>query len=80
MLLISPSPRRGMIHALISERQLGIVDQIVDGEDAVCNEPIVACEKDPGQALCKYRDQIDLYKMAAHLSVGPVFARHIGSR
>jgi hypothetical protein len=30
--------------------------------------------------LCKYKDQIDVYTMDAPLSVGPVFARHLGYR
>ena len=32
------------------------------------------------QALCKYKDQVDVYTMDAPLSVGPVFARHLGYR
>ncbi len=59
---------------------LGVVDQLVEGEDPVCNEPIEPCDKKPDQALCKYRDQVDVYKMKAELSIGPVFARHIGYR
>jgi [Skp1-protein]-hydroxyproline N-acetylglucosaminyltransferase len=59
---------------------LGVVDQIVDGEDPRCDEPIEPCDKDPEQALCKYKDQVDVYQMEARLSVGPVFARHIGHR
>lgn len=60
--------------------RIGVVDQIVDGEDDVCNEPIEPCDQKPEQALCKYQDQIDLYKMEARLSIGPVFARHLGHR
>lgn len=58
--------------------RIGIVDQIVHGEDPVCNEPLEDCATNPGQGLCKYIDQVDLYEMKAELSVGPVFARHIG--
>ena len=36
--------------------------------------------KTPNQALCKYADQVDVYEMAAELSIGPVYARHIGYR
>ena len=54
------------------------MDQIVDGEDPACNEPIEPCESNPNQALCKYQDRVDVYEMEAGLSVGPVFARHIG--
>jgi [Skp1-protein]-hydroxyproline N-acetylglucosaminyltransferase len=58
----------------------GVVDQIVNGEDPACNEPIEPCDKNPEQALCKYKDQVDVFEMEADLSVGPVFARHIGHR
>ena len=57
-----------------------VVDQIVDGEDARCDAPIKPCDEDPEQALCKYPRQVDVYQMEAELSVGPVFARHIGHR
>lgn len=60
--------------------RVGVVDQIVNGEDALCNAPLVACSIDPDQALCKYADQVDVYEMKAELSIGPVFARHIGYR
>ena len=58
----------------------GVVDQIVHGEDPVCNEPVKDCSEDPNQALCLYIDQVDVYEMKAELSIGPVFARHIGHR
>jgi len=60
--------------------RVAVVDQIVKGEDAVCNEPIEPCEEKPDQALCKYKDQVDILEVEAYLSVGPVFARHIGYR
>lgn len=60
--------------------RVGVVDQIVDGEDPACNEPIEPCDQNPHQALCMYKDRIDVYEMEAELSVGPVFARHIGHR
>ena len=60
--------------------RVGVVDQIVNGEDALCNAPIVPCTEDPNQALCKYASQVDVYEMKAELSIGPVFARHIGYR
>jgi [Skp1-protein]-hydroxyproline N-acetylglucosaminyltransferase len=59
---------------------LGVVDQIIEGEDVRCDEPIEPCEGNPNQALCKYKNQVDVYVMDAPLSVGPVFARHIGYR
>jgi len=60
--------------------RVGVVDQIVVGEDVACNDPIKPCEEDPEQALCKYKDQVDVYTMDAPLSVGPVFARHLDYR
>lgn len=60
--------------------RVGVVDQIVDGEDVACNTPVLPCSQDPTQALCKYKHQLDVYEMEASLSIGPVFARHIGHR
>lgn len=60
--------------------RITVVDQIVDGEDPVCDEPLEPCDKNPEQGLCKYKNQMDVYKMDAELSVGPIFARHIGYR
>lgn len=59
---------------------IAIVDQIVEGDDPRCDEPIEPCDTNPSQALCKHQNQVDVYEMAAHLSVGPVFARHLGHR
>ena len=56
------------------------MDQIVKGEDVRCDEPIKPCETDPNQALCKYKRSVDVYQMEAELSIGPVFARHLGHR
>ena len=60
--------------------RVGVVDQIVNGQDPICNAPIEPCQDKPDQALCRFADQIDVYEMDAQLSVGPVFARHIGYR
>jgi hypothetical protein len=60
--------------------RVAIIDQIIDGDD-VCNEPIhETCDTMPEQALCKYSSQIDEFIVDAPLSVGPVFARHLGHR
>ncbi len=59
--------------------RVGVVDQIVDGDD-ICDDPIDPCEDKPDQALCKYIDQVDNFVTDAPLSVGPVFARHLGHR
>lgn len=60
--------------------RVGVVDQIVVGEDGSCDIPHTPCTEDPNQPLCLYRNQIDVYQMEAALAVGPVFARHIGHR
>jgi Glycosyltransferase (GlcNAc) len=60
--------------------RVGVVDQIVHGEDAICNAPIHSCDEQPEQGLCRYASQVDVYEMKAELSIGPVFARHIGYR
>ena len=57
-----------------------MVDQIVEGEDAKCSDPIESCDSNPDQALCKYKDRVDVFQTEAELSVGPVFARHLGHR
>ena len=58
-----------------------MVDQIdVDDGDFQCEVEIKPCAEDPEQALCKYRRQVDVFRMHAKLAVGPVFARHIGNR
>jgi len=68
------------INRFISILLAGVVDQIENGVDTLCDEPIKDCSEDPNQALCKYKDRIDVIEMKADLSIGPVFARHIGHR
>ena len=58
---------------------VGAVDQVVDG-DIGCLDLEVSCVDKPSQKICKYRDNISIYKMDASLSTGPVTARHIGYR
>jgi len=60
--------------------RVGIVDQLNQDEEYNCAEPESYCKDDPNQILCKYQHLIDVYEMNATLAVGPVFARHIGSR
>ena len=61
--------------------RVAVVDQIVVEEgDFQCEVPIKPCSEDPEQALCKYKKQVDVYRMDAIQAVGPVFARHIGHR
>lgn len=58
---------------------VGAVDQVAEG-DIGCTDTTVSCEEDPSQTLCKYRNQIAVYKMDASMATGPVTARHIGDR
>lgn len=60
--------------------RVAVVDQIEDGVDVPCDVPIEPCEDKPEQALCKYKDHVDVYEMEAALAIGPVFARHVGHR
>jgi hypothetical protein len=60
--------------------RVGVVDQIVEGEDGACDAPYKPCSEDPEQHLCKYKDQLDVFQVDAQLAIGPVFARHIGHR
>ena len=63
--------------------RVAIVDQIVQGDiDCVtpasyCDESTSATSEDP---LCRYRKNIDYFKLEASLAVGPVFARHLAHR
>ena len=57
-----------------------MVDQIIEGEDGPCDAPSKPCKEEPEQELCKYKSQLDVFQVDAPLSVGPVFARHLGHR
>lgn len=58
---------------------IGAVDQISPG-DVGCVDIDVPCSQDNTQPICKYRDQISIFKVDAMYSTGPVTARHIGDR
>jgi len=58
----------------------GIVDQIYEGVEESCGNPVQPCETDPDQAFCKHRQQVDVIQLDPKLSVGPTFARHLGHR
>lgn len=60
--------------------RVGVVDQIVEGEDGPCDAPYTPCKEDPEQMLCKYKSQLDVFQVDAPLAIGPVFARHLGHR
>lgn len=60
--------------------RVAVVNQI-HGDDKSCAIPPEGpCELFPHQAMCRYKDQIDIFTVDAGLSVGPVFARHLGHR
>lgn len=70
-----------MTRAAHPERiRIGVVDQIVDGLDVACDAPIESCDSKPEQALCLYKDQVDVFELEAQLSLGPTFARNLGYR
>ena len=61
--------------------RVAVVDQIHIGIDTPCSvPPNGTCTVNPDQAACKYKSQIDYLTVDAELSVGPVFARHLGNR
>lgn len=61
--------------------RVAVVDQIRIGIDTPCSvPPNGTCDARPDQAACKYKSQIDYLTVDAELSVGPVFARHLGNR
>lgn len=61
--------------------RVAVVDQIHIGIDTPCSvPPNGTCTMNPEQAACKYKSQIDYLTVDAELSVGPVFARHLGNR
>ena len=58
-----------------------VVDQTRAGVDKPCSAPPRgSCDDDPAQMACKFKDNIDYLTIDAALSVGPVFARHLGHR
>ncbi|KAL7553688.1 hypothetical protein ACHAWF_017013, partial [Thalassiosira exigua] len=60
--------------------RVGVVDQIVEGEDGPCDAPPKPCKEDPDQVLCEHKGRLDVFQVDAQLSIGPVFARHLGHR
>lgn len=61
--------------------RVGVIDQIDDGEDIPCDQPAAPCSNNgEQQMLCKYKNHIDVLRVDTLLSVGPVFARHLGHR
>ena len=58
-----------------------MVDQVRVGIDGQCSVPPGGtCDSNPDQAACVNKDRIDYLTVDASLSVGPVFACHLGHR
>lgn len=60
--------------------RVAVIDQRDAENDPEFCGPERPCDQDPSQAYCKYRDQVDVFHVDAKMSVGPVFARHLGHR
>lgn len=61
--------------------RVAIIDQRAENDPVQpCAVPERPCIEDPSQTLCKYHHLIDRFEVPAHLSVGPVFARHLANR
>lgn len=60
--------------------RVGVVDQVHEDDTPCSTPPEGPCETFPHQATCQYKDHIDYLTIDAQLSVGPVFARHLGHR
>lgn len=58
---------------------IGAVDQVTEG-DIGCTTLDIPCSENPDQVICKYWNQISIFKMDAEMATGPVTARHIGDR
>jgi hypothetical protein len=56
-----------------------VVQQNGEG-DVSCDQPPVACAAQPEQPLCVHAGSMRVFTMDAKMGVGPVYARHIGSR
>ncbi len=68
------------LQAAYPERiRVAVVDQI-EKDNEGCIDKRKFCSGKRSRALCEYSHQIDTYTINATLAVGPVFARHIGSR
>jgi len=56
-----------------------VVQQNGEG-DVSCDQPPAPCAEKPEQPLCVHRGSMRVYTMDARHGVGPVYARHVGSR
>jgi hypothetical protein len=60
--------------------RVAVVDQIHENDKPCSVPPGGSCDENPDQTTCRYRNQIDYLTVDSGLSVGPVFARHLGHR
>lgn len=61
--------------------RVAVIDQRAENDSVPqCAVPTTPCSQDPSQTLCKYHHLIDRFEVPAHLSIGPVFARHLANR
>jgi hypothetical protein len=61
--------------------RVAIIDQRAENDSVQqCAVPEKPCSEDPSQTLCRFHHLIDRFEVPAHLSVGPVFARHLANR
>jgi hypothetical protein len=59
--------------------RVAVIEQYAQDDPDFCG-PEKTCQEDPEQAYCRYMKQVDVFRVDARLSVGPVFARHLGHR
>ena len=61
--------------------RVAVIDQRTENDDVPqCAVPEKPCSEDPAQTLCRFHHLLDRFEVPAHLSVGPVFARHLANR
>jgi len=61
--------------------RVAVVDQRAENDSVPqCAVPEKSCTEDPSQVLCRFHHLIDRFEVPAHLSVGPVYARHLANR
>lgn len=61
--------------------RVAVVDQRAENDSVPpCAVPEIPCSEDPSQVLCRFHHLVDRYEVPAHLSIGPVYARHLANR
>jgi Glycosyltransferase (GlcNAc) len=77
-----PTVEDMFLRAEFPERlRVAVIDQRAENDSVPqCAVPTKPCSEDSSQTLCKYHHLIDRFEVPAHLSIGPVFARHLANR